>query len=251
MTSRPIVIVLTGEPVPRTRERRGGYGSLIRATAPAFATSPWLELDVRGCDVVPDLTEASAVIVTGSAASVADQEPWMERTAARLREVVEAEIPLLGICFGHQLISHALGGRVSRNPRGREMGTVELTVARTDPVLGEAGVWLVNSTHVDSVVALPERAELLAETALEACAAARFGARAWGVQFHPEIDGEVLRDFLHVRREALEREGFAWSEALASVRDAPYGAAVIERFLTHVSGSPELAAVALGSRSET
>lgn len=238
MTARPIVILVTGDPVPSTRTRRGGYGSLIRQNAPTFAAAPWVEIDVRGVDAVPELTDAAAVIVTGSAASVYDGEPWMERTACRLRELVHAEVPLLGICFGHQLLGHALGGRVTRNPRGREMGTVPLRLSRTDPVLGDPGIWDVNATHVDSVVSLPPGAEVLGETQLEPCAAVRFGPGAWGVQFHPEIDADVLRDYFEARRELLEQEGFPWARALESLRDAPHGAGVIERFLAWAHGSP-------------
>ena len=196
-----------------------------------------MELDVRSLGVVPDLTHSRAVIVTGSAASVIDLEPWMARTAARLRELVLAEVPLLGICFGHQLLGHALGGRVARNPRGREMGTVDFTLARTDPVLGEAGTWSVNATHLDSVVRLPAGAELLGATAIEPYAAVRFGENAWGVQFHPEIDAGVLRDYFDARRSLLEEEGFAVVEAERTVKDAPLGARIIERFLARAQAA--------------
>jgi GMP synthase (glutamine-hydrolysing) len=171
------------------------------------------------------------VIVTGSASSVVDLEPWMERTAELLRELVREEVPLLGICFGHQLLGHALGGRVERNACGREMGTVELTLSRSDPVIGHAGAWHVNSTHVDTLVELPPAAELLGTTQLEPHAAVRFGEAAWGVQFHPELDAQVMREYFAARRSLLDAEGFDLARAEADLRDAPFGAAVIARFL--------------------
>ncbi len=230
MTARPVVVLVTGEPVPRVLDRRGGYASLIRACAPNVAAS-WQAYDVRRLDVLPELTDSLGVIVTGSASSVVDMEPWMERTAELLRELVRDEVPLLGICFGHQLLAHALGGRVERNPRGREMGTVELTLSRSDPVIGDSGTWLVNSTHLDSAVELPSAAELLGSTRLEPHAAVRFGAAAWGVQFHPELDAEVMREYFAARRSLLEAEGFDLAGAEGSLREAPSGAQVIARFV--------------------
>jgi GMP synthase (glutamine-hydrolysing) len=237
VTDRPIVVLVTGEPVPRVLEQRGGYPSLIRACAPSVS-APWLSFDVRRLDVLPELTNSLGVIVTGSASSVVDMEPWMMRTAECLRELVRAEVPLLGICFGHQLLGHALGGRVARNPRGREMGTVELSLSRSDPVIGEAGSWHVNSTHLDTVVELPRQSELLGATRLEPNAAVRFGAAAWGVQFHPEIDARIMFEYFAARRALLEAEGFDLAGAERNLGDAPFGAGVIPRFLAHAAALP-------------
>lgn len=236
MSDRSVVVLVTGEPVPRVLERRGDYTSLIQACAPNFA-APWRAFDVRQMDVLPDLTDSLGVIVTGSASSVVDMEPWMERTAALLLELVRDEVPLLGICFGHQLLGHALGGRVARNPRGREMGTVELALSSSDPVIGEAGTWRVNSTHLDSVVTLPSRAKLLGATRLEPHAAVRFSPSAWGVQFHPELDAEVMSEYFEARRALLEAEGFELAAAERSLQSAPFGAQVVARFLTYAGSA--------------
>jgi GMP synthase (glutamine-hydrolysing) len=224
-------VLVTGDPVPEARARRGNFVDLIRQAAPNFGTSPWVALDVRELAVIPDLTGAIAVVVTGSALSVMDDLPWKERVSACLRELVRREVPLLGICFGHQLLGHALGGRVSPNPRGREMGTVGLSIVRDDVVIGRRGDTVANTTHLDSVVQLPPGAEVLAFTAQEPNAAVRFGPAAWGVQFHPELDAEVLRDYFTARRPALLAEGFDVDASERAARDAPESAAVIERFL--------------------
>ena len=226
-----IAVLVTGDPVAAARELRGGFLELIRAAAPGFAQATWLAHDVRVLDVLPDLTDALAVIITGSPFSVTEPQPWMARAGERLVELVRREIPTLGICFGHQLLGHALGGRVALNPRGREMGTVVYTAEAPDPVLGAAGSWIVNSTHVDSVVELPPGARVLGATALEPYAAVRFGPAAWGVQFHPEIDGAVMRHYIEARRPALLAESIDVARLEQGVADAPAAAALIERFL--------------------
>lgn len=229
--SSPIAVLVTGDPVPATRARRGGFQTLIQSAAPDFAPSAWCAYDLRERELTEELTDAWAVIVTGSPLSVIDRLPWMERASERLRELVRAEVPVLGICFGHQLLGHALGGRVALNPRGREMGTVGFINSVSDPVLGRPGSWLVNTTHLDSVVQLPPGAEVLGATELEPYAAVRFARRAWGVQFHPEIDGDVMREYIAARRGPLVTEGFDVSAMERAAADAPHARAVIERFL--------------------
>lgn len=224
-------MLVTGDPVPEARARRGSFVDLIRQAAPAFGTRRWLAHDLRALDVIPELTDALAVIVTGSALSVTDALPWKDRASAALRSLVAHEVPLLGICFGHQLLGFALGGRVSLNPLGREIGSVELELAADDEVFGRRGSMLVNTTHLDSVVELPPGASVLGRTRLEPNAALRFGPNAWGVQYHPELDGEVMRYYLGARREALLGEGRDVEAALRAATDTPDATGLIERFL--------------------
>jgi GMP synthase (glutamine-hydrolysing) len=226
-----IAVLVTGEPVPQARARRGDFADLIRQAAPAFGTIRWEQHDVRTLAVLPDLSDAFAVIVTGSALSVTEALPWKEEVSARLRELVHCEVPLLGICFGHQLLGHALGGQVSVNPNGREMGTVALDRLEDDAVCGARGSVEVNTTHLDSVVTLPPGARVLGRTRQEPHAAVRFGPRAWGVQYHPELDADVMRCYFDARRTLLSAEGVDVEAAERAVRDAPEGARVIERFL--------------------
>jgi len=241
----PIVVLVTGDPIAETLATRGGFLELIRAAAPAFADAPWVAYDVRVLNVLPDLTDALGVIITGSPLSVTARLPWMEQTAARLAELVRAEVPVLGICFGHQLLGHALGGRVAANPRGREMGSVPFTSWVADPVVGDTGTWPVNTTHLDSVVELPPGARVLGSTALEPHAAVRFGPRAWGVQHHPEIDAAVLRQYIAARRPALLAEGLDTAAIEGNVQEAPRAAAVLERFLRLAAEEREGASSAL------
>ena len=141
---------------------------------------------------------------------VTHRHEWSERTAQWLADAVRADVPLLGVCYGHQLLAHALGGRVIDNPRGREIGTVRidcLAPAARDPLLAAAGDFPAQATHVQTVADLPANATVLARSSHDDFHAVRYARRAWGVQFHPEFSVAAMRSYLHLRTEALRNEG--------------------------------------------
>jgi len=234
MSRKPLCILVAGDPVPATQARVGGFGSLIRAALRGCWEDEFVEVDARTPQPLPSMSAMSGVIVTGSASSVTERAPWMLRTERLLAELVASEQAVLGICFGHQLLGQGLGGFVERNPRGREMGTVELVVTADDPLLNRRlAPWLVQTTHVDSVTVLPKLSQVLATTELEPHAALRFGARAWGVQFHPEFDAQTMTEYLTTRREILIQEGRDADALLKTVRTAEAGKQVLRRFVEH------------------
>ncbi len=228
-----LAVLITGSPLPRTRDRRGGFAALIREQARGAWPGTWLDLDLPGGAVLPEPEELSGVIVTGSAAHLTDHEPWMLKGLDWLRELTRAGTPILGICFGHQMLGEALGGRVDRNPRGREIGSVQVRVSAPHPLLPDAQL-LANMTHLDSIVELPVGARVLATSELEPFAAVQFAPKAVGVQFHPEVDGEVMRDYLEARADAMRSEGLDADGLLAGARDTPASAAVIRRFIAEL-----------------
>ncbi len=196
---------------------------------------PWAEIDVRDPGLLAEAAPPAGVILTGSAARIADQSSWMLRVQERLQALVEERVPIFGICFGHQLLGVALGGRSGPNPLGREIGTATFSLAVDDPLLGEAPrSFPVATTHLDSVLELPPEAVALGSTPGEPQAAIRFGARAWGVQFHPEFDAEVIGDYVSSRLETLRREGFDPELLLAARRETPESEDLLRRFVGHV-----------------
>ena len=194
-------------------------------------------LDVVAVDrgePLPEPAAAAGVVVTGSSAMVSEREPWSERTAGWLARAVDGGTPVLGICYGHQLLAYALGGRVGQNPRGREIGTVEvraLAPAHGDALLGVLGERApAHVSHVESVLELPAGALRLAESDLDPVQGFVFGDAAWGVQFHPEFDADIARGYVAGRRDVLAGEGLDPDALHAAVRDAPVGPALLRRF---------------------
>lgn len=173
----------------------------------------------------------SGIIVSGSAARVWETEDWMVRTMDALRSAHELGVPTLGICFGHQLLGEALGGKVAPNPRGREIGTVPLTIRTEDYLLDipEHEPTIV-MTHLDSVVKLPPGSEVLCATELDPHAGLRFSNTTWGVQFHPEMDEEIVGYYLTERRADIEREGLNVDQILAARRKSAFGGQILRRF---------------------
>ena len=228
-----MLVIKTGTTLPELRPRRGDYEDWIVERLGL----PWERIErvvVYEGETLPEPSEPAGVVVTGSSALVSAREPWSERTAAWLREAVATGTPLLGICYGHQLLAHALGGRVGRNPRGREIGTVALELhaaAREDPLLsGLPAQMKVQATHVESVLELPPGARLLASSATDPHQAFACGERAWGVQFHPEFDAEAVRTYLEVRREEIRGEGIDPESLLRAVEESPHGTRLLRRF---------------------
>jgi len=165
---------------------------------------------------------------------VTDCLPWSERTAAWLPGLVERGIPTLGICFGHQLLAHALGGRVAVNPRGRSVGSIDVTfapAAADDRLLaGFASPLSAYVSHTQSVIELPPGARRLAATPRDPHHAFVVAECVWGVQFHPEFDAEITAAYVDAFRGALEEEGQDPDALLAACPAASPTAAVIARF---------------------
>jgi GMP synthase (glutamine-hydrolysing) len=149
-----------------------------------------------------------------------------------VRRAVDRKVPMLGVCFGHQILGEALGGRVERNPLGREIGTVQVERTReggADPAfLGVPRIFRANATHRDAVVRLPPGATVLASNR-HGLQAFRVGS-AVAVQFHPEMDGDAVRGYIAARADELAAEGLDAGKLLRGARDCPIATTVIHNF---------------------
>jgi GMP synthase (glutamine-hydrolysing) len=230
-----IIVLQTGDPVASVSQTGRQFADFIRDSAGDAWSGAWQVHDLRVNDALPPLDGASAFVITGSPSSVTERAAWMLRAEEYVRAIVAAEVPLLGICFGHQLIGQALDGHVAKNPRGRELGTVAVERgAATDGealFLGLPRVFDANASHVDSVVRLPRDARILASSALEPNAAFAVGDHAWGVQFHPEFDADIVRGYVRARADRMREEGLDPEAALSRATDALHGREVLRNFV--------------------
>ena len=187
-----------------------------------------VETRVHGPDGrLPDPDSADAWIITGARGSVLDDDVGVDRLLEWIRGLVEEEIPLLGVCYGHQAVAAALGGRVERHPGGWEMGTVEVELTeagRSDPLFaGFPARFQVQTTHEDQVVEAPPEATLLAWNDHSPVQALAIGLACRTVQFHPEVDAPIARDFVDRRGHLIDRA--------PAVAETPLGGRVLANFV--------------------
>ena len=234
-SSAPFLIIETGQPVASMRRHRG-FPHWIRVAA-GLDRQAVRVANVEAGDRLPQAGGWAGVIITGSGAMVTDRHDWSERSAQWLHDAAHAGVPLLGICYGHQLIAHALGGEVGRNPNGREMGTVELALhpeAGDDPLFARLpDRFNVQATHLQSVLRAPDDVAVLASSDKDACHAFRWRRHVWGLQFHPEFSAGHMRGYVHARAEALVHEGADPLQLARSVVAAPHSRRVLRRFVRH------------------
>jgi GMP synthase (glutamine-hydrolysing) len=230
---KPIIIVKTGGTYPDMAARYGDFEDWFVARMDRSAGTIETVSPFSG-EPLPPAASFGGIIITGSHDMVTEKHPWSEKTADWVRQAVEAGIPLLGVCYGHQLLAHAMGGVVGDNPKGKEMGTVSIRLnrdGRKDRLFeGTPETFVAQACHSQSVMQLPAGATLLASSDMDPHHAFVIGRRAWGVQFHPEFDGKILR--LYVQRFAadLKAQGCDVERLLADIRETPESEALLRRF---------------------
>jgi GMP synthase-like glutamine amidotransferase len=215
--------------------RNGAFRALIveheRAT-PGGLVYDWLDdydadvselrIDVEEREVDP--ADYDLVVPLGSEfAAYDDSVPWIEREKRLLERAAAADVPVLGICFGGQLLARVLGGRCFRADAS-EIGW--LPVRTRDPDLVPEGPWF--QWHFDSFVP-PEGATVVAET--EVGPQAYVIGRSLGVQFHPEVTPTIMEDWVRVYRHELDGDGVDPDALLQETYDRAQSARATSRRL--------------------
>ena len=225
--------------MPNVAARRGDF-ELWFAQGLGVPEDELRVVRVYAGEALPDPGDYAGVVITGSPAMVTDEEPWSLQTERWLQRAVEADSYVLGVCYGHQLLARALGGTVADNPRGRQIGTVDVTLTyhgKHDPLLGQMPtVMHVPVSHFQAVTHLPEGAQLLATSPRDDNHAFSIGERAWGVQFHPEFDADIVRGYVEARRDAIRAEAMDVEALLRDARDTSHGGKLLRSFATIVAG---------------
>lgn len=238
-----ILIVKTGTTATEVAREHGDFEVWFADALGAperFSVALAFGADPSFVPEMPDFKAFDGVIVTGSPSSVTEPTPWMEALGRRMVEHADRGGAVLGVCFGHQLLCHALGAPVIRNPSGREIGSIEVSLTpegRADPLFeGLPDKLHVNATHVDRASRLPESATLLAENANSPVQAIRFGRAGRSVQFHPEITAPGMRALIRTRAAPMRAEGLDPEAVEARVSGSPMGTRVLWNFERHLCG---------------
>ena len=149
---------------------------------------------------LPDHTEFDGIVVTGSRSSVYWDEAWIPPLIEYIADAADDGVPILGVCYGHQALAEALGGRVA-GMDGFEIG-YNTVRHRGDELFADVSEeFTVFTTHGDTVVDLPPGATLLAENDYGVHAFRK--GHCWGVQFHPEYDVRTAREVTEGKRDRI------------------------------------------------
>ena len=235
----PILIIKAGSTFPEARNKYGDFEDWTLYYA-GLNRDQVIIVDVREDAPLPEISAFSGVIMTGSHAMVTDTDPWILCTEKFIQELVQANTPFLGICFGHQLLGRAAGGKAGYNPKGREVGTKKIlgaSPARDDLLFQEMpDKYFGHATHSQTVLELPPSGVLLAYNDFEPHHAIRVGKRAWGLQFHPEFSPEHMDEYIDFQAEALREQGEDIAALHAQTCETGPANALLRRFVKIAAG---------------
>lgn len=233
---KPVLIIRTGRAPDSIRARHGDFPHWFRLAAGLLPERLHI-VDVAAGESLPAANGVAGAIVTGSAAMVTEKLPWSEATAGWIRDAMDAELPLFGVCYGHQLMTHALGGRVDYLPGGREIGTqsIELAAGQTSDRLADGlpARFRAHTTHEQSVLETPPGAVVLARSARDPHQLLRYGPHALSSQFHPEFSADVMRAYIHRKHADMRREGFDPQRSYREVAATPVARGLLHGFARH------------------
>lgn len=230
-------ILETGVPPADLQARFGSYGEMFQQLlGPQYRYSHY---DVRAGQYPESLGRHQAYLITGSAAGVYDGEPWIESLKRFIQEA-SGRAPLVGICFGHQLMAEAYGGRVVKSPKGWGIGLHHYDIERRAAWMSPDSATKLSLpvSHQDQVVDLPSDAVVLAASEFTPYAVLEYPQRrAISFQGHPEFSPEYATALIDLRRGARFPQELA-DVAVASLQkpnDAARVAGWVRNFLNEAA----------------
>jgi GMP synthase-like glutamine amidotransferase len=232
MTKTTIGILETGVPPAALVPEHGRYDAMVRRLLGDDFTARTYDVQAGELPAGPD--SHAALVITGSSTGVYDPLPWIAPLKSFIREA-HGRAKLVGLCFGHQIMAEALGGRVEKSAKGWGLGLHDYDVVSAAPWMGESPppTIAVAASHQDQVVDPPPGATVLLASPFTPFAGLHYeGGTALSVQFHPEFTHAFAAELLRFRKAALP-DGMA-ERAIASLErpgDAVRVGAWIRRFL--------------------
>lgn len=179
----------------------GAYSSMFRRLLAEGDGVEMVTFDLPAGEFPVDLGECDGWVCTGSRRSVYEDEGWIDRLADLVRTAADGGHRFVGICFGHQMVGHALGGKVSLSARGWGVGVKEVEVlARAPWMQPAADSFRVLNMHQDQIDVPPPGSTVLGSNEHCPVSMLSVGKNILGLQGHPEFDVEFNRRLMEDRR---------------------------------------------------
>ena len=192
-------ILETGAPPEEIRGRYGSYSSMFRRLFGESAYE-YAVYDVAAGESPSGVDACGAWLVTGSSAGTYDPEPWIAPLEDFLR-AAKGQAPLVGICFGHQIMAQAFGGRVIKSPKGWGLGLQRYRLAESLPWMDSGEPIAVPGSHQDQVVEAPPGARVIGGNEFCELGMLDYGeGRAISLQLHPEFEPDYAKALIETRR---------------------------------------------------
>ena len=197
-----IGILQTGTSPDQIRSEHGDYNDLFERllSRRGFEFTTYAVLDN---EFPPSIDAQDGWLITGSRFAAYEDHNWIPPLEEFLRQAYAAGIPIVGVCFGHQILAQALGGVVEKYAGGWSVGATEYQ--SQDPACQPHSFTLM-AWHQDQITQLPADAEVLASSAYCKYAMLAYGDRALTIQPHPEFNKNFMQALLDARREVLPRK---------------------------------------------
>jgi GMP synthase-like glutamine amidotransferase len=198
-------ILETGKVNDTLVPRHGGYPPMFAGLlGPAGPELSYRSYDVEGGAIPASPAECDAWLITGSRHGVYDDLPWIEPLEEFLRAARAAGRPIVGICFGHQILAEALGGKAVKSDKGWGVGVHDYAVTRRPAwMTGAPATIAIHAFHQDQVIAIPDDATVLARSPFCEYAMLAYGdpeaPDAISIQPHPEFGEDYTRDLIDLR----------------------------------------------------
>jgi GMP synthase-like glutamine amidotransferase len=198
MSQIRVGILETGSPPPPLHEQFGSYAAMIQALLGhdfEFTT-----FDVRNGELPRGAESCSAYVITGSASGVYDGDAWIDPLEDFIRDA-RGRSAMVGICFGHQVMAEAFGGKVIKSPRGWGIGLHRYEVHDRAAWMDDARPIAVPASHQDQIVQLPADARVLGGSEFTPYGIVEYPQRrALSLQSHPEFTPEYASALIELRR---------------------------------------------------
>ncbi len=231
---KPFLVIKAGGTFPEITAGKGDFEDWT-ANAMNVSASDWECVKVQEGEQLPDPTQYSGCVITGAHEMVTDGKEWIHETGKWVVNAAKARLPLLGICFGHQLMAHFFGGEAGDHPEGMEIGTTDIFMnehAASDPLFSRLPeTFPAHVIHTQTALKVPCDAVVLASSNHDSHQAVRFADAAWGVQFHPEFDTEAISYYVQALSEQLKTQGRDVPAIKEGVEDTPISAGLLPAFV--------------------